>query len=652
MFLFGLFIIACGLTHLLDVVNIWSPNYWANAYFRVITALASIFTAISLWKIMPIAINAPSVQQLNKLNQQLEMSRLDLEHRVGIRTQELSEALAEAHRFSNALDHISAYVYLKDKFSNYVYANRPTLELLKCSLEELRGSDDFKFFPTETAARLRSIDSRIIEHGEESAEEIEIIFEDGVKRIYWEIKAPIYEDLNNTQIWGVCGISTEITERKAAADRIQHLAYYDLLTQLPNRQLLISRLRLVLASSERNVEYGSLLFLDLDHFKTLNDTLGHDIGDLLLQQVSLRIVHCVREIDTVARLGGDEFIVMLDSISGSELEAATHAEIVGEKILASLNQPFKLNEIEYQITTSIGITIIGGNKQSVDELLKHADIAMYQAKKVGRNTLRFFDPEMQEAINTRAKMEQELHQAIDKNEFELYYQVQVDNTGLQVGAEALIRWNHPLRGLVLPFDFIPLAEETGLIIPIGRWVVESACQQLKSWQFDPNTRDLTLSINVSAKQFKQIDFAEQVRTLVSRYEINPALLKLELTESILFDETERVITIMLALQATGVRFVLDDFGTGYSSLQYLKRLPLYQLKIDQSFVRDIASDLSDQAIVQTIIAMAKSLNLDVIAEGVETKQQKQRLVKKGCRLFQGYLFGRPMPLSLFQKALK
>ena len=445
---------------------------------------------------------------------------------------------------------------------------------------------------------------------------------------------------------------TDITMNKAAAEEIKHFAFYDSLTGLPNRRLMVDRLNQALVFNARTGKDGAVLFLDLDHFKTLNDSLGHDVGDMLLQQVAERLVQCVREGDTVARLGGDEYVVLLESLSEEALEAAAQVELIGSKILAALNQPYQLGLHEYHCTPSIGVALFSNHNQSQEELLKHADIAMYQAKKAGRNTVRFFDPKMQEVINTRVDLERELRKALEKQQLHLYYQIQVDVAGRAMGAEALIRWLHPEHGLVSPFHFIPLAEETGLILPIGQWVLETACAQLKLWEQDAAASRLTLSINVSAKQFRQADFVTQIIEAVQRFEINPMLLKLELTESMLLDNIEDTVTTMNKLKEAGIRFSLDDFGTGYSSLQYLKRLPLYQLKIDQSFVRDIAVDSSDQAIVRTIIAMAHTLNLNVIAEGVETEEQQNLLFNNGCTHYQGYFFGRPVPIEQFEVLLK
>lgn len=445
---------------------------------------------------------------------------------------------------------------------------------------------------------------------------------------------------------------TDITMSRAASEKIEHLAFYDSLTQLPNRRLLLDRLQQALAASARSGQKGALLFLDLDHFKTLNDTLGHDIGDLLLQQVAERLVDCVREGDTVARLGGDEFVVLLEGLSADIVEAATQTEHISEKILAALNQSYQLDSHDHLSTTSIGATIFSDHDLEVEDLLKQADIAMYQAKAEGRNALRFYDVKMQESITFRAELEKELRKATEQKQFELHYQIQVDGAGRPLGAEALIRWHHPERGMISPYYFIPLAEDTGLILPIGQWVLETACAQLKLWQGAAHTKHLTLSVNISAKQLHQADFTQQLRAIIEKYEINPILLKLELTESILLTKVDAIIETMNELKKIGIRFSLDDFGTGYSSLQYLKRLPLYQLKIDQSFVRDIADDLNGQAIVRTIIAMAQTLNLNVIAEGVETESQLQLLLDNGCNTYQGYLFSKPVPIETFEKLLK
>ena len=452
-------------------------------------------------------------------------------------------------------------------------------------------------------------------------------------------------------IRGISTIARDITERKAAERQIEHLAYYDLLTQLPNRRLLLDRLQQALAGSTRSRQGGALLFIDLDNFKILNETCGHDVGDRLLVEVAQRLVASVRDGDTVARLGGDEFVVMLEDLGECAQEAAAQAKDVGEKILSSLNRPYMIAGRVQHSTPSIGITLFTDRDDSVDEILKQADIAMYQAKSAGRNTLRFFDPEMQAALASRAVLEAALRLAIRDGQFVLHYQPQVDSACGIIGAEALLRWVHPERGMVSPTQFIPLAEETGLILPIGQWVLETACAQLRIWAADARSRDLRLAINVSARQFRQEDFVGQVTRALAHAEAPATHLKLELTESLVLDDVEDTIKKMQALQQLGVGFSMDDFGTGYSSLSYLTRLPLDQLKIDQSFVRNLPDNPNDAAVAQAIITLAKSLELAVIAEGVETEAQRAFLDQHGCPTYQGYLFSRPVALAQFEQLL-
>ncbi|MDX2369077.1 MAG: EAL domain-containing protein [Colwellia sp.] len=448
------------------------------------------------------------------------------------------------------------------------------------------------------------------------------------------------------------GMLSDITLRKQAEQEIKDLAYYDPLTDLPNRRLMLDRINHAMAVSARSGKECALLFLDLDNFKTLNDTLGHDMGDLLLRQVAERLKGCIREGDTVSRFGGDEYVVLLEGLSAQAIEAACQVDDIGNKILSSINSPYQLASNSYTISTSIGIALFNGHQCKTNELLKQADIALYQSKEDGRNALCFFDPHMQEKITARAVLESELHQVIEQQQqFQLYYQIQVDDSGHPLGAEALIRWVHPERGLISPIDFIPLAEQNGTILAIGLWVLDTACGQLKAWQQDLLTQELTLSVNVSAKQFRQADFISQVMMTTQQHAINPARLKLELTETLLINDIKDTIAKMTTLSEIGIQFSLDDFGTGYSSLQYLKKLPFYQLKIDKSFVDDLVTDSDDQAIVRTIIAMADSLGMNVIAEGVETKEQQQRLLVEGCTQYQGYLYSKPLPIDEFEALL-
>jgi diguanylate cyclase (GGDEF)-like protein len=390
----------------------------------------------------------------------------------------------------------------------------------------------------------------------------------------------------------------------------------------------------------------------MDNFKVLNDTLGHDKGDLLLKQVAQRLESCMREGDTVARLGGDEFVVMLEDLSEHALDAAAQTEVIGNKILTALNQPYQLAMHECHSTPSIGATLFNSHEQSIDELLKQADIAMYQAKSSGRNTLRFFDPQMQASISARVALEADLRLALAENQFKLYYQPQVCHNRQVIGAEVLIRWQHPLRGLVSPADFIPLAEETGLILHIGQWVLETACAQIKIWEGSVHNRHLQLAVNVSARQFRQVNFVEEVTHALQRNAINPDRLKLELTESLVLDDIHDSVRKMNALREVGVHFSMDDFGTGYSSLAYLTQLPLDQLKIDRSFIHNIGLKTTDAVIVQTIIGMANNLGMEVIAEGVETEAQRIFLEQHGCQVCQGYLFSKPIPIEQFESIQK
>jgi diguanylate cyclase (GGDEF)-like protein/PAS domain S-box-containing protein len=465
--------------------------------------------------------------------------------------------------------------------------------------------------------------------------------------------------LNGTEFWARisgCGLDPlnlqagsiwvfeDISERKAAESEINHLAFYDPLTQLPNRRLLLDRLKQALNSSSRSKKCGALLFIDLDDFKTLNDTFGHETGDNLLQQVANRLTMCVRQDDTVARLGGDEFVILLEDLNKEIPEAAAQAKHISEKIHFALNQTYLINNHQRYSTPSIGVTLFMDHSENIEELLKRADMAMYEAKTAGRNTIRFFDQKMQDMLINRTVMEDGLRQAIIKEEFQLYYQPQIISTGKWIGVEALIRWIHPHQGLISPAAFIPLAEESGLILPLGNWVLNTACKQMAIWAYDKAMANLSIAVNVSACQFHQPNFVQEVLTIIEQTGANPSRLKLELTESMLVNDIEDIIKKMTLLKAHGIGFSLDDFGTGYSSLSYLKRLPLDQLKIDQSFVRNILTDVNDAAIAKMVVALGLSLNLNVIAEGVELEAQRDYLDRLGCNAYQGYLFSKPLPL--------
>lgn len=447
------------------------------------------------------------------------------------------------------------------------------------------------------------------------------------------------------------GILRDISDQKSSEEQIRRLAYFDPLTTLPNRRMLTDRLQHLLHENARSGEYGALFFIDLDNFKNVNDTLGHQVGDRLLIETARRLRSCLRESDTVARLGGDEFVVLIEDLGGDAVHAATNAKISASKILDSLGKVYTLEGRECLCTPSIGITLFAGNAGNYDEILKQADLALYGAKAEGKNTLRFFDPALQYEIERRSMLERDLRRAIQCREFILHYQAQIDRDGTIVGFESLLRWQHPLQGLIRPDEFIPLAEESGLILALGRGALMEACQQLAVWADDPRSAALSLSVNVSVKQFRADDFVESVKTALQQTHADPRNLKLELTESLLLENVDAAIDKMHVLRELGVRFSLDDFGTGYSSLAYLKRLPLEQVKIDRSFVADIIANASDAVIARAIIALAHSLGLSVVAEGVETEAQWTFLLADGCDLGQGYLFSKPVKIDDAQRLL-
>ena len=449
------------------------------------------------------------------------------------------------------------------------------------------------------------------------------------------------------------GIFTDLSEHVNAQAQIANLAFYDPLTQLPNRRMLLDRLDQALHASTRHSRHNALLFVDLDNFKTLNDTLGHHQGDVLLAQVAQRLKGCLRDGDTVARLGSDEFVVMLENLSEDALDAASQAETVGTNILKVFEPAFNLDLGSHHATPSIGITLFGGAAlEGSEQPLQRAELAMFQAKAAGRNALRFFDTHMQAEVHARAALEADLREALQRQQLVLYYQPQVVGSDRITGVEALLRWQHPVRGMVSPAEFIPLAEESGLILPMGQWVLEQACAQLAAWADQRALAQLTIAVNVSARQVQQADFVQRVQDTLARTGAKPQRLKLELTESMLVDDVQPIIARMAALKVLGVGFALDDFGTGYSSLAYLKRLPLDQLKIDQGFVRNIVTDPNDAAIAKMVIVLAESLGLAVIAEGVELQAQADFLAHLGCHAYQGYLFDKPLPLAELEAQFK
>jgi len=629
---------------------------WCESILRMLPLLAvvaaalAVVMALSSNSIIPamrdaVVIASIAVIMFAALRQSLMLN----EHE---RLLEAEKAVVESRRLLQiVMDTVPAAIFWKDRDLRYIGGNAAFAKDAGVnSTGELVGKDDFQLAWKEFAHLYRADDQQIIDSGVAKLDfDEQISTRDG--NLVWIRTSKVPLRNHNNESIGILGVYSDITEQKNAEAEIHSLAFYDPLTRLPNRRLLLERIRHSIASGIRHQNHGAILFLDLDNFKTLNDTRGHDIGDQLLIEVANRLQACVRDGDAVARLGGDEFIIMLEGLSEDIQQAAAQADGVAQKILESIRRPILLQGYEHHGSISIGIILFRGQELSEDELLKHADTAMYEAKNAGRNTLRFFDPDMQSKLESRMALEADLRLALSEHQFELHYQTQVLHDQRVIGAEALLRWQHPERGLVPPLEFIQLAEETGLILPIGLWVLETACDCLKAWEGSSSTRDLDLSVNVSVRQFRQPDFVEQVRGALTRSGIDPKKLKLELTESLVMENIQDAARKMRALKEIGVRFSMDDFGTGYSSLSYLTGLPFDQLKIDQTFVRNIGVKYTDQVIIQTIIGMGNNLGMQVIAEGVETEKQRGFLDKYGCPACQGYLFGKPVTLAEFEKSL-
>jgi diguanylate cyclase (GGDEF)-like protein/PAS domain S-box-containing protein len=545
----------------------------------------------------------------------------------------------------NSPDTIARY----DRECRRIYVNPALSALTEGGTNALLGKKPSEFPGGQDYIVFESKIREVFETGRDVEFELNLTSHTG-KKFCTHIRLTAEHDSSGS-IVTVMGVGRDISELNMERQKVNEMAFYDSLTGLPNRRLLINRLQRSLATSARSGLNNALIFIDLDNFKTLNDTLGHDVGDLLLREAAQRLTACMRQEDTVARMGGDEFVIILEKLSERVQEAEFQVGAFGRKILAILNQPYQLANHSRHITPSIGIVLFSGNQLSIDELMKRADIAMYQAKKIGRNTIRFFDLDMQTAVENRSSLEESMKQALPLQQFEIHYQPQVNDAGTIVGAEVLLRWQHPVHGTILPADFIPIAEETGLIVDIGLHVLKSACRQLKTWEKDPGKNHLHLSVNISARQFQQADFVEQITGIFESAEINPARMTLEITESMVLDNVHETIKKMHALKEKGVKFAMDDFGTGHSSLSGLKRLPLDQIKIDQSFVHDISENDDAAVIIQTIIAMGNNLGMEVIAEGVETAEQKDFLLQHHCVNFQGYFFGDPMPLDEFERVI-
>jgi len=568
-----------------------------------------------------------------------------------------AEVLAAKQQLQATLDAIPDLLFELDEDGRILDYRSPRHDLLAAPPAMFLGSFFGDVLPPDAAEACRAALREAQEKGHSIGCQYELPLAQGELSFELSVARKPGSDGKGA---GYIALARDITSRRAAEEQIRHLAFYDPLTQLPNRRLMLDRLEQALASCARHLRHGALMLIDMDNFKTLNDTLGHDVGDQLLVMVAVRLESCVREGDTVARLGGDEFVVILEELDTTGL-AAMQAESVVHKILRKLAEPYVLDlglpgsQVEqrsHHCSSSIGITLFREHPVGVDELMKRADTAMYQAKAAGRNTLRFFDPEMQAAVNARAEMDRDLRSALAGQQFRLYYQAQFDSAGAIIGAEALLRWLHPERGMVAPSTFIPACEESGMILPLGQWVLETACRQLAVWAATPASERLTLAVNVSARQFRCANFVEQVLLALEHSGARPERLKLELTESLLVEDVDEVIAKMTALKSRGVGFSLDDFGTGYSSLAYLKRLPIGELKIDCSFVHDVHTNANDAAISRTIVALGHTLGFSIIAEGVETEAQREFLARIGCHAYQGALFGKALPVAEFDELVR
>jgi diguanylate cyclase (GGDEF)-like protein/PAS domain S-box-containing protein len=608
----------------------------------------------------PNAFNKAEVGLLEELASNLSFGIVTLRTRAeneqaAANLREKQRQLEESEsRYRDLLENLQAGVVVHAPDSRIIFSNARASELLGMPPERMLGmhaSDPAWCFIDEDSASV-PVDQYPVNIVLDTLKPLQALLlgvkQAGTGAIKWLLVSAFPDFDADGKLRQIVVNFNDISARKEAEKKVHHMAFFDILTSLPNRRLLMDRLHAALAISARNHCYGAVLFIDLDKFKSINDVRGHDAGDQLLVAVGERIRQFLRDEDTVARLGGDEFVVLLPEID-SELKAASHkSALVAEKIRVALNAPFDLNGNVHHTSPSIGLSMFRGVAEAPETLLRQADMAMYKAKDAGRNTFCFFSSAMQLAVETHAALEADLRHAVANRELHLDYQLQVDAEKRPVGAEALARWVHATRGAVSPLRFIPIAEESALILDIGDWVLESACAQLAKWNADDKLRHLTLAVNVSAQQFRQSDFVETVAAVLARHSFQASRLKLELTESVIVDDVDDVISKMHRLRAMGVSLSMDDFGTGYSSLAYLKRLPLDQIKIDQSFTRDITTDPTDAIMVKTIIDLAKNFKLDVIAEGVETQEQLDFLQRHGCMAYQGYSFAKPMPIDRFE----
>ena len=644
---------------LIPVDEAFAPITSAQHRMLLLTLLISVLTGVLIWSMLRLQLQ-PMINTVKVLGTMSGSNPSPL-HKLGLTGRTEIDALIiafnrllhdvnihqqENRRFRTIAD-IAVYGNaISDLDGKLIYINRFFATVHGYERDELIGRNLSIFHASDQLEPVQANLDRLLSDGHFPPQDIWHMHRDGSRFPMLMSGVLLNDSAGQPEYFAISAI--DITEQKKFEARIQHLAYFDPLTELPNRRLFHDRLCHALIGARRSGRYGALVFLDIDQFQRLNDTRGHDAGDKLLIETAERTRSSMRESDTVARMGGDEFVVMLEDLSRRAEEAALYTRQVAEKLRLVLAKPYAIDGVQYHCSASIGLVLFNGQDESVDSLLRQADLAMYKAKESGRNTVRFFDPGMQTALDERTTLEYDLRSALARGQLSLHYQAQVDAAGRVVGAEALLRWQHPEHGMVAPDRFIKLAEESGLIVPIGLWVMASACRQIAAWSQHPGMDQLHVAVNVSAREFRSEQFVDQVHQVLTETGADPSRLRIELTESMILDDVDATLEKMQILQAVGIEFALDDFGTGYSSLSYLTRLPLHTLKIDRSFVRNLPMVQSDAIIAQTIINMAKNLEIEVLAEGVENTEQRAFLAAHGCPLYQGYLFCRPLPLADFE----
>jgi len=572
-----------------------------------------------------------------------------LQRQVRSRTRALEAS--EAH-LSDILANIQALIYHKGRDYRYQYVNPALCDFFGRTEEQLLGAQDADLFDPETVQDIRQADRQVFELGKRVlVEEVVTLADSTQPRVLMTVKMPLWDARGKVR--GLCGISTDITEQRQHQQQLIQLSCFDPLTGLPNRRQMQDRLKVALTAAEQGGQEGAILFIDLDNFRDLNDDQGHEVGDLLLQAVAARLDQLPLERFMRARFGGDEFILLLEGLDPSRDRALVQVEQHVKTVLQALSEPFELNDGNIHTgSATIGVAMFSDAPRDTRELIKKAELAMYAAKSAGRGGFSFFDPSMQAHVRLRAELEAGIRRALEQEEFRLWYQPQFNQDGELIGLEALVRWQHPEQGMVSPAHFIPVAESSGLILPLGQWILRTACEQLVAWRQHPILAGRRVAVNISARQMQHDGFVAEVCSILDQTGADAHTLELELTETLLVQNMEQTIEKMRVLRQRGVHFALDDFGTGYSSMSYLKRLPLDKLKIDQSFVRDLMSDPNDAAIIRTIVALGRSLELSVLAEGVETDEQHQALVASGCHGFQGYLFSRPVAAAELERRLR